>query len=41
LHFELWEVSGAEAEAGLIAALQRGRTVSFDAIGVGGEVDVG
>jgi hypothetical protein len=35
MHFELWEPPAAEAEAGLTAAQQRGRTVSFDAIGVG------
>jgi hypothetical protein len=36
MHFELWEPSGAEAEAGLTAAQQRGRTVRFDALGLGG-----
>ena len=36
MHFELWEPRGAEAEAGLTAAQQRGRAVRFDAIGVGG-----
>jgi hypothetical protein len=41
MRFELLEPPGAEAEAGLIAAQQRGRTVRFDAIGVGGEVDAG
>ena len=35
-HFEPWEPPGAEAEAGQTAAQQRGRTVRFDAIGVGG-----
>jgi hypothetical protein len=34
-HFEPWEPPGAEAEAGLIAAQQRGGTVRSDAIGVG------
>ena len=36
VHFEPWEPSGAEAEAGLTAAQQRGRTVRFDAVGAGG-----
>jgi hypothetical protein len=32
---EPWEPPGAKAEAGLIAAQQRGRAVRFDADGVG------
>ena len=35
MRFELWESPEAEAEAGLITAQQRERSVRFDAIGVG------
>jgi hypothetical protein len=41
MYLEPWEPPGAKAEPGLIAAQQRGCTVRFDAIGVGGEVDAG